>query len=97
MPPGMNEVILCLLYVHVVLRLCASDPADAGRGQCECSSAPAAWLSRGKLLLHCFLQGLKAGLSEGTGTDNYSNELRNELRHFSCVTPNCRNTSTLYC
>lgn len=23
--------------------------------------------SRGKLLLHCFLQGLKAGLSEGTG------------------------------
>ncbi|XP_019953501.2 rho guanine nucleotide exchange factor 33 [Paralichthys olivaceus] len=39
--------------------------ATAGRSQCECS-APPACLSRGKLLLHCFLQGLKAGLSEGT-------------------------------
>ncbi|CAB1418542.1 unnamed protein product [Pleuronectes platessa] len=39
--------------------------AAAGRSQCECS-APPACLSRGKLLLHCFLQGLKAGLSEGT-------------------------------
>ncbi|XP_035024901.2 uncharacterized protein LOC118116999 [Hippoglossus stenolepis] len=39
--------------------------ALAGRSQCECS-APPACLSRGKLLLHCFLQGLKAGLSEGT-------------------------------
>ncbi|XP_028995191.1 uncharacterized protein LOC114848649 isoform X2 [Betta splendens] len=40
-----------------------SGPAEAagGRRQCQCSSA-----SRGKLLLHCFLQGLKAGLSEGT-------------------------------
>ncbi|KAK2826607.1 hypothetical protein Q5P01_020821 [Channa striata] len=45
-----------------------SDPTepDTGRRQCECPSAPAACLSRGKLLLHCFLQGLKAGLSEGT-------------------------------
>ncbi|KAG7509741.1 rho guanine nucleotide exchange factor 33-like isoform X1 [Solea senegalensis] len=45
-----------------------SDAAEAcgGRSQCECSSAPPACLSRGKLLLHCFLQGLKAGLSEGT-------------------------------
>ncbi|XP_074516515.1 uncharacterized protein LOC141783235 isoform X2 [Sebastes fasciatus] len=41
-----------------------SDPAE--RSQCDCSSAPPAGLSRGKLLLHCFLQGLKAGLSEGT-------------------------------
>ncbi|XP_075879473.1 uncharacterized protein LOC142886315 isoform X2 [Nelusetta ayraudi] len=32
----------------------------------DCSSAPPAGPSRGKLLLHCFLQGLKAGLSEGT-------------------------------
>ncbi|KAM8914147.1 uncharacterized protein AB9W97_008109 isoform 2-T2 [Spinachia spinachia] len=36
-----------------------SDPAEAA---CDRRSA----LSRGKLLLHCFLQGLKAGLSEGT-------------------------------
>ncbi|KAL6105247.1 uncharacterized protein ACO6RY_06818 [Pungitius sinensis] len=36
-----------------------SDPAEAA---CERRSA----LSRGKVLLHCFLQGLKAGLSEGT-------------------------------
>ncbi|XP_026161108.2 uncharacterized protein LOC113129369 [Mastacembelus armatus] len=44
-----------------------SDPAEAsGRCQCDCSSAAAACVSRGKLLLHCFLQGLKAGLSEGT-------------------------------
>ncbi|KAI3367149.1 hypothetical protein L3Q82_008208 [Scortum barcoo] len=45
-----------------------SEPAEsAGEwSQCDCSSAPAAGLSRGKLLLHCFLQGLKAGLSEGT-------------------------------
>ncbi|XP_026195200.1 uncharacterized protein LOC113147990 isoform X2 [Anabas testudineus] len=43
----------------------SSDPAG-GRSQCSCSSAPPACVSRGKLLLHCFLQGLKAGLSEGT-------------------------------
>lgn len=53
------------------LHLCClgSDPADSSceRRQCECSSAPPACLSRGKLLLHCFLQGLKAGLNEGTG------------------------------
>lgn len=49
--------------------LCSSDPAEPQRvqRQCDCSSAPPACLSRGKLLLHCFLQGLKAGLSEGTG------------------------------
>nr|XP_057913001.1 uncharacterized protein si:ch211-67f24.7 [Doryrhamphus excisus]XP_057913003.1 uncharacterized protein si:ch211-67f24.7 [Doryrhamphus excisus] len=44
-------------------------PAD-GRGQCDRSSAGGAWSSeapcRGKALLHCFLQGLKAGLTEGT-------------------------------
>ncbi|XP_029349254.1 rho guanine nucleotide exchange factor 33 isoform X2 [Echeneis naucrates] len=42
----------------------SSDAAETagGRSQCE-RPAP---LSRGKLLLHCFLQGLKAGLSEGT-------------------------------
>ncbi|XP_070834645.1 rho guanine nucleotide exchange factor 33 isoform X4 [Chaetodon trifascialis] len=46
----------------------SSEPAEAAceRSPCDCSSAPAACLSRGKLLLHCFLQGLKAGLSEGT-------------------------------
>lgn len=46
----------------------SSDPAEPERvrHQCDCSSAPPACLSRGKLLLHCFLQGLKAGLSEGT-------------------------------
>ncbi|XP_074548311.1 uncharacterized protein LOC141806602 isoform X2 [Halichoeres trimaculatus] len=45
-----------------------SNPADSSRerSQCECPSASSAFLSRGKLLLHCFLQGLKAGLSEGT-------------------------------
>lgn len=45
-----------------------SDPAEpaGGRSHCDCSSAPSACLSRGKLLLHCFLQGLKAGLNEGT-------------------------------
>ncbi|XP_054894590.1 uncharacterized protein LOC129365418 isoform X2 [Poeciliopsis prolifica] len=45
-----------------------SDPAEpAGdQGVCECCAPPRAGLSRGKLLLHCFLQGLKAGLSEGT-------------------------------
>ncbi|XP_043998470.1 uncharacterized protein LOC122845950 isoform X2 [Gambusia affinis] len=45
-----------------------SDPAEpAGdQGVCECCAPPPARLSRGKLLLHCFLQGLKAGLSEGT-------------------------------
>ncbi|XP_063353823.1 uncharacterized protein si:ch211-67f24.7 [Pelmatolapia mariae] len=45
-----------------------SDPAELEcvQRQCDCSSAPPACLSRGKLLLHCFLQGLKAGLSEGT-------------------------------
>ncbi|XP_059208956.1 rho guanine nucleotide exchange factor 33 [Centropristis striata] len=42
----------------------AAESAD--QRPCDCSSAPAACLSRGKLLLHCFLQGLKAGLSEGT-------------------------------
>lgn len=42
----------------------SSDPSEPLRTQCQCSSAPG--LSRGKLLLHCFLQGLKAGLSEGT-------------------------------
>ncbi|XP_054652508.1 uncharacterized protein LOC129192461 isoform X2 [Dunckerocampus dactyliophorus] len=46
-----------------------SNPAG-GRSQCECASAGAAWSSeapfRGKVLLHCFLQGLKAGLTEGT-------------------------------
>ncbi|XP_063764331.1 uncharacterized protein si:ch211-67f24.7 isoform X1 [Eleginops maclovinus] len=35
------------------------------RTQCVCVCA-ASCVSRGKLLLHCFLQGLKAGLSEGT-------------------------------
>ncbi|XP_031703241.1 uncharacterized protein LOC116383482 [Anarrhichthys ocellatus] len=46
----------------------SSDPAEPAceRRPCDCSSAPPAGLSRGKLLLHCFLQGLKAGLSEGT-------------------------------
>ncbi|XP_035466893.2 uncharacterized protein LOC118286509 isoform X1 [Scophthalmus maximus] len=47
----------------------AAAEATAGRSrrECECSSTPpVACLSRGKLLLHCFLQGLKAGLSEGT-------------------------------
>uniref|UniRef100_A0A096MBI0 Si:ch211-67f24.7 n=1 Tax=Poecilia formosa TaxID=48698 RepID=A0A096MBI0_POEFO len=43
-----------------------SDPAEPA-GVCECCAPPPACLSRGKLLLHCFLQGLKAGLSEGTG------------------------------
>ncbi|XP_062296815.1 uncharacterized protein si:ch211-67f24.7 [Scomber scombrus] len=45
-----------------------SDPVDPAGGRCQCdwSSAPSACLSRGKLLLHCFLQGLKAGLNEGT-------------------------------
>ncbi|XP_033984907.1 uncharacterized protein LOC117481359 [Trematomus bernacchii] len=33
------------------------------RTQCVCA---ASCVSRGKLLLHCFLQGLKAGLNEGT-------------------------------
>lgn len=56
----------------------SSNPAETSceRSQCECpsaptdtSSAPTAGLSRGKLLLHCFLQGLKAGLSEGTGEE----------------------------
>ncbi|KAE8290256.1 hypothetical protein D5F01_LYC11978 [Larimichthys crocea] len=47
----------------------SSDPAEPAAcepRQCDCSSAPPACLSRGKLLLHCFLQGLKAGLNEGT-------------------------------
>ncbi|KAM9354815.1 uncharacterized protein KZ484_012919 [Pholidichthys leucotaenia] len=43
----------------------AAEPTGE-QNQCDCSSAPLACLSRGKLLLHCFLQGLKAGLSEGT-------------------------------
>ncbi|XP_047466717.1 uncharacterized protein LOC125023462 isoform X2 [Mugil cephalus] len=45
-----------------------SNPAEpvGVRSQCDCSPAAPACLSRGKLLLHCFLQGLKAGLSEGT-------------------------------
>ncbi|KAM9707303.1 uncharacterized protein ACNS7B_024697 isoform 1-T1 [Menidia menidia] len=44
------------------------DPEEAPcqQAQCDCPAAPPACLSRGKLLLHCFLQGLKAGLSEGT-------------------------------
>ncbi|XP_017267701.1 uncharacterized protein LOC108233618 isoform X2 [Kryptolebias marmoratus] len=37
----------------------SSDPAE----RCDCW---ASCLSRGKLLLHCFLQGLKVGLSEST-------------------------------
>ncbi|XP_034531225.1 uncharacterized protein LOC117806401 [Notolabrus celidotus] len=47
----------------------SSAPAESASSSCErsqCPSAPSACLSRGKLLLHCFLQGLKAGLSEGT-------------------------------
>ncbi|XP_038141034.1 uncharacterized protein LOC119783530 [Cyprinodon tularosa] len=45
-----------------------SGPAELVGDQriCRCAAPPAACLSRGKLLLHCFLQGLKAGLSEGT-------------------------------
>nr|XP_020478593.1 uncharacterized protein LOC109973390 isoform X3 [Monopterus albus] len=45
-----------------------SDPAEPAGAQShsDCSLAPLACVSRGKLLLHCFLQGLKAGLSEGT-------------------------------
>ncbi|XP_061823892.1 uncharacterized protein [Nerophis lumbriciformis] len=49
-----------------------TDPAGAfgGRSQPEATPAEAAWSSsvpcRGKVLLHCFLQGLKAGLTEGT-------------------------------
>ncbi|CAJ1074818.1 rho guanine nucleotide exchange factor 33 isoform X1 [Xyrichtys novacula] len=47
------------------------DSGDPAEPPCEqnpsgCASASTACLSRGKLLLHCFLQGLKAGLSEGT-------------------------------
>ncbi|XP_060890076.1 uncharacterized protein si:ch211-67f24.7 isoform X2 [Labrus mixtus] len=42
-------------------KLRESEPAEA-----PCDRSSAACLSRGKLLLHCFLQGLKAGLSEGT-------------------------------
>ncbi|XP_067335339.1 rho guanine nucleotide exchange factor 33 isoform X1 [Channa argus] len=45
---------------------CDKTEPDSGGSQCDCSSAPPACRSRGKLLLHCFLQGLKAGLSEGT-------------------------------
>ncbi|XP_041827100.1 uncharacterized protein LOC121630731 isoform X2 [Melanotaenia boesemani] len=46
----------------------SSDPAEpvGEQSPCDCSAALPACLSRGKLLLHCFLQGLKAGLSEGT-------------------------------
>lgn len=47
--------------------LSSNDAAGPCECDCECSSAPPACLSRGKLLLHCFLQGLKAGLNEGTG------------------------------
>uniref|UniRef100_A0A1A7X4L0 DH domain-containing protein n=2 Tax=Iconisemion striatum TaxID=60296 RepID=A0A1A7X4L0_9TELE len=43
----------------------SSDPAEVVGDQIR-PSGPPAYLSRGKLLLHCFLQGLKAGLSEGT-------------------------------
>ncbi|KAF7654495.1 hypothetical protein LDENG_00069050 [Lucifuga dentata] len=45
-----------------------SEPAEAvgGRSHCGCGSSRPSCLSRGKLLLHCYLQGLKAGLSEGT-------------------------------
>ncbi|XP_047200895.1 uncharacterized protein LOC124855237 isoform X1 [Girardinichthys multiradiatus] len=45
-----------------------SDPAEPVGDQsvCKCSAPPSACLSRGKLLLHCFLHGLKAGLSEET-------------------------------
>ncbi|XP_068194510.1 uncharacterized protein si:ch211-67f24.7 isoform X2 [Antennarius striatus] len=44
------------------------EPAEAAGEQTQggCPTAAAACPSRGKLLLHCFLQGLKAGLSEGT-------------------------------
>ncbi|XP_061599313.1 uncharacterized protein si:ch211-67f24.7 [Cololabis saira] len=42
-----------------------SDPAGEQRC-CGCPGSPPACPSRGRLLLHCFLQGLKAGLSEGT-------------------------------
>ncbi|XP_039993504.1 uncharacterized protein LOC120795566 isoform X2 [Xiphias gladius] len=45
---------------------CSSDAAEAAGGRGQRASAPPACPSRGKLLLHCFLQGLKAGLSEGT-------------------------------
>ncbi|XP_068437256.1 rho guanine nucleotide exchange factor 33 [Clinocottus analis] len=47
----------------------SSGPADAAserRRPCERAAAPPAARSRGKMLLLCFLQGLKAGLSEGT-------------------------------
>ncbi|XP_061749929.1 rho guanine nucleotide exchange factor 33-like [Nerophis ophidion] len=46
-----------------------SQPAGAsgGRSQPEATPAGATWSPcRGKVLLHCFLQGLKAGLTEGT-------------------------------
>nr|XP_014050975.1 unnamed protein product [Salmo salar] len=39
-----------------------------GRSHCECSassSASSSW-NRGRVLLHCYLQGLKAGMCEGT-------------------------------
>lgn len=47
--------------------LSSSDPADA-----PCEGSSCACGSRGKLLLHCFLQGLKAGLSEGTGESSHA-------------------------
>uniref|UniRef100_A0A1A8IZP8 DH domain-containing protein n=1 Tax=Nothobranchius kuhntae TaxID=321403 RepID=A0A1A8IZP8_NOTKU len=43
----------------------SSDPAEVVGDQSQ-PRCPPAYLSRGKLLLHCFLQGLKAGLNEGT-------------------------------
>lgn len=61
--------VLHVQHFAICPLLCSSDPAESAceQSQCDCSSAPPACLSRGKLLLHCFLQGLKAGLSDGTG------------------------------
>ncbi|XP_062325145.1 uncharacterized protein si:ch211-67f24.7 [Osmerus eperlanus] len=38
----------------------------AGRSHCECFSSPPVSSPRGRVLLHCYLQGLKAGLCEAT-------------------------------
>lgn len=59
----------------------SSDPADppCDRSGCARGSAPP---SRGKLLLRCFLQGLKAGLSEGTGESGSSRDTAQKRRGF---------------
>lgn len=67
------------------------DPAGEERSGV---AAPPVRPSRGKLLLRCFLQGLKAGLSEGTGqTPPKKSGIKQTWDGFTNITCCCRRST----